>query len=58
MQSFNIKWLAKWSDWVVTSAILIDCPTAAAATAILSGYFVFTVLTDCFVFTVLDLYRC
>ena len=38
---------------------LIDCPAVAAtATAILSGYFVPAVSTNCPVSAVLDLYRC
>jgi hypothetical protein len=46
-------------SWVVVSAILIDCPTVAAtATTIPFGYFVPTVLTNCSVSTILDLYRC
>jgi hypothetical protein len=58
MQSLDIKRLAKRSGRVVASAILIDCPTgAAAATTILSNGSVPTVLTNCSISTVLDLYR-
>ena len=48
---------AKRPNQAKASAILIDCP-AAAATAIPSGYFIPTVSTDCSVSAVLDLYRC
>ena len=59
MQSLDIKRPAESASRVVVSAILIDCPAVAAtATAILSGYFVPAVSTDCSVSTVLDLYRC
>ena len=57
MQSLNIKRPAEQLSWAIASTILIDWPTAAAATAIPSGYFVSTVLTNCSVSTVLDLYR-
>ena len=65
MQSLDINRPAKRSSRVVASAILIDCPTiAVAATTIPSSYFVLTVLTnysiltDCSISTILDLYRC
>ena len=65
MQSLDIKQPAERSSQVVASAILIDCPAVAvAATTIPSSYFVLTVstdcsvLTDCSISTVLDLYRC
>jgi hypothetical protein len=58
MQSLDIKRPAKQTSRVVASAILIDCPTVAAtATAIPSGYFIPTILTNCSISTVLDLYR-
>ena len=49
MQSLDIKQLAKLSSWAIASAILIDCPTTAAAAA--------AIPSDCSVPTVLDLYR-
>jgi hypothetical protein len=59
IQSLDIKRPAERSSRVIASAILIDCPTtAAAATAIPSDCSVPTVSTDCSVSTILDLYRC
>ena len=59
MQSLDIKLLAELLSWVVVSAILINCPAVTAtATAIPSGYFIPTVLTNCSISTVLDLYYC
>ena len=50
MQSLDIKRPAKRSSRVIASAVLINCPTAAAATAIPSCYFVLTVLTNCYLY--------
>ena len=63
MYSLNIKQLAKQTSRVIASAILIDRPTAAAAAAIPSGYFVSTILTNYYLYCsrsvpLLDLYRC
>jgi len=58
MQSLKIKRLAKQSSRVIASAILINCPAAAAAAAIPSSYFISTVSTNYSISTVLDLYRC
>ena len=47
MQSLDIKRPAEQASRIVASAILINCPAvAAAATAIPSGYFIPTVLTN------------
>ena len=47
MQSLNIKRPAEQASRIVASAILIGCPTVAATTtAIPSGYFIPTVLTN------------
>jgi hypothetical protein len=59
MQSLDIKQPAEQASQVVASTILIDCSTiTAAAAAISSNCSIPTVLTDCSVSTVLDLYRC
>ena len=59
MQSLDIKRLAKLLSRVIASAILIDCSTVTAATAAISSdCSVPTVLTNCSVSTILDLYRC
>ena len=67
MQSLDIKRLAERSSWVIASAILIDCPTTAAAAAaipsdcsvptVLTNYSVPTVSTNYSVSTILDLYH-
>jgi hypothetical protein len=58
MQNLNIKRPAERSSWVIAFAILIDCPTAAAAAATIpSSYFVSTVSADYSISTILDLYR-
>jgi hypothetical protein len=59
MQSLDIKRPAERSSRAIASAVLINCPTAAAvATTIPSGYFISTVSTNYSISTVLDLYRC
>ena len=58
MQSLGIKRPAELSSRVVASTILIDRPAvAAAATAIPSHCSIPTVLTNCSISAVLDLYR-
>ena len=57
MQSLNIKRLAERLSRVIASAILIDRPATAAANAIPSDYSIPTILTNCSVSTILDLYR-
>ena len=56
-QSLDIKRLAERSSRVIASAILIDRPATAAADAIPSDCSVPTVLTNCSISTILDLYR-
>jgi hypothetical protein len=63
MQSLEIKRPAERSSRVIASAILIDCPAAAAAAAIPSGYFVSAVSTDSYLYysrsiPLLDLFYC
>ena len=53
MQSFNIKQLAKQLGRVVAFTILINYPTAAATTVILSSYSVSTILANYSVSTAL-----
>jgi hypothetical protein len=64
MQNLDIKQLAEQTSWVIASVILINCPTVTVtATTIPSSYFILTVLTnysiltDCSISTILDLYR-
>ena len=59
MQSFDIKQPAERSNQARAPATLVDYPTATAATATIpSSYFVPTILTNCSVSIVIDLYCC
>ena len=51
--------LIKQLNQARVSATLVNCPAATAATTTIpSGYFVPTILTNCSVSTIIDLYRC
>jgi hypothetical protein len=57
MQSLNIKRLAKRSSQAIASAILIDCPTTAAATTAIPSNYSIPISTDYSISTILDLYH-
>jgi len=42
VKSWSVKWLTQWSNWARASAILTDCPTAAAAATIPTSCFTAT----------------